>query len=228
MELINENGKCLIIATPIGNMNDVSNLTIEAIKKCDYLFCEDTRRTQKIIDHFSIKSVRYITYREDNERNRAGLGLKYLLEGKIIGIISDGGIPLISDPGYRLVSLAVANNIEIEIIPGPSAFLYGLIKSGIGPDNFWFVGFFPKKLKKIDEIVSIIKEHKITLIFYESPYRIKKTLNILKNKFENADIAVCRELTKKYEEIIRGKIENLSFDDLVEKGEFTVILRSRK
>ena len=192
-----EIGKCLIIGTPIGNLNNVTNLTIEAIKRCDYIFCEDTRRTKKIISHFNIKSPILISYREKNEKNRAEEGLKILLSGRTIGLISDAGMPLISDPGYRLVSLAVKNNIEIEIISGPSAFLNGLIKSGIGTDNFWFIGFFPRKKKKINEIIDIVQNHQITLIFYESPFRIRKTLGLLKERINSGQIAICRELTKK-------------------------------
>ncbi len=226
--MIMEQGKLKIIGTPIGTLDDVSDLMIKNIKDCDILFCEDTRKTLKLFNRFDIKGIELQTLRDDNEKYKVKKIIEKLKSGAIIGIVSDAGMPLISDPGYKIVRECEEIGIEIEVIHGPTAFMDALIKSGMPTDNFWFIGFFPNKKKKRDEILNIISQTSITLIFYESPFRIKKIIAYLKDHLVGMDIAVCRELTKVHETIIHNKLEKLEISDIIEKGEFVVILRRRK
>ncbi|MCD6578587.1 16S rRNA (cytidine(1402)-2'-O)-methyltransferase [bacterium] len=223
-----EYGKLKIIGTPIGNLNDVSDLMIKNIKECDILFCEDTRKTMKLFNKFNIKGIELKTLRDDNEHLKVKKVITLLESGSTIGIVSDAGMPLISDPGYKIVRECERIGIMIDVFHGPTAVLDALIKSGLPTDNFWFIGFFPAKKKKRSEILDIISEYPITLIFYESPFRIKKILKYLKEKLKKMDIAVCRELTKIHETIIHTELEKLEINDIIDKGEFVVILRRHK
>lgn len=220
-----------LLSSPIGNLQDISQRFIATLSILDLLLCEDTRVTGNLLGKLKIKlpTRRFDEHIENS--NYISEIIEELKAGKNIGLISDAGIPAISDPGYKLIRECVANNIKIENIPGPSAVTSALLLSGLPTDHFMFFGFLPKteahisqvfeKMKKINEI------QKTSFIFFESPFRVLKTLNILAATLLEANIAFCRELTKIHEEVLRGKpseiLEILSSRPVI-RGEITVVL----
>lgn len=223
-------GKLYIVATPIGNLEDITFRAISILKKVDLIACEDTRHTKKLLNYYKIKTPT-TSYHEYNEVEKSKKLLSDLKKGKNIAIVSDAGTPSISDPGYRAVKLAAENNVEVLSIPGSSAIVTALTSSGLPTDSFSFFGFLPKTKKNNLEFLEKIKDYEQTLIFFESPKRVVKSLNYMLNIFGNRNAALCRELTKIYEEITRGKIEELI--EVLErrkdvKGEFVLIVEGKK
>jgi 16S rRNA (cytidine1402-2'-O)-methyltransferase len=222
-------GKLYIVSTPIGNLEDITLRALRTLKEVDLIACEDTRVTKKLLFHYQIHKP-LTSYHEHNEREKAVELLSLLESGKNIAVISDAGTPGVSDPGYRLVSLASKKGIEVIPIPGPSAAVAALSVSGLPTSSFTFLGFLPRSDKKRREHLESVREYTQTLIFYESPNRVIETL---KNMFEtlgNRQVSISREITKMFEEILRGEISQLL--QILEKregmkGEFTIVLEGK-
>lgn len=219
------NGKLYIVPTPVGNLADITIRAIDVLKKSDLIVAEDTRVTQKLLNYYQIK-VKTVSYHKFNEDKRVVFVLKLLEEGKIISLVSDAGTPLISDPGFIIVNAVIKRGIKIEVLPGPSSILPSLLISGFNPKRFIFYGFLNKKdsirYREIKEIGNI----PYPVVIFESPFRIMKLLNEILDIIGNREIAVIKELTKLYENVFRGKINEVSLilnkENL--KGEFIVVL----
>jgi len=226
-------GTLYIVATPIGNLKDITYRAIEVLKSVDYILCEDTRVTGSLLNRYGFKTA-LLSFNEFNENFKSDSAINDLVTGKSIALVSDAGSPLISDPGYKLVRACILKGIKVEAIPGPSAAVSALIISGLPPDKFLFLGYLPKKpgqrkniLKSLSSILRsmVDKKLKATIIIYESPYRLTATLQDLREIFGNIDIIICRELTKMHEEVRREKIsESIDhFSNVTPKGEFTIL-----
>ena len=217
-------GDLYIVSTPIGNLNDVSKRSIEVLNDVDLIAAEDTRVTKKILSTYKIKN-KLITYNNFNEFNQSNKILKLLLDGNNVALVSDSGTPCISDPGYRIVNSALLNNIKVLSIPGPSSVISALSISGLPTDKFYFEGFLPKKkgLKKRLDFLSTLDA---TIIIFESPKRLVKTLIKIESIMGNRIISVCKEITKYYETTFLGDI--ISIIDTLEnksiKGEYVILV----
>ncbi|MFN4319875.1 MAG: 16S rRNA (cytidine(1402)-2'-O)-methyltransferase [Aquificaceae bacterium] len=201
-------GKLYVVATPIGNLKDITLRALEVLKEVNFIACEDTRRTLILLNHYNIKDKKLISYYEPKESVQVPKVLK-LLEKEDVALVSDAGMPSISDPGYRLIKACVEKGIPVEVIPGPSAVLTALVGSGLPTDRFAFLGFLPRKgLEKFFEEVKTYTD--TTLIAFESPNRLFKSLQDME-KVYGGDVQVCvaRELTKVHEEYIRGKLKDV-------------------
>ncbi|MCM8783841.1 MAG: 16S rRNA (cytidine(1402)-2'-O)-methyltransferase [Candidatus Omnitrophica bacterium] len=217
-----------IIATPIGNLKDITLRALEVLKSVDLIACEDTRRTKILTTHYGINKP-LLSYYEYNKIRRGKELIKLLKEGKDIALISDAGTPGISDPGAGIIKLAIENNIPITFIPGPTAFVGALVLSGFPTDRFIFEGFLPAKVGARKKRLESLKEEKRTVIFYESPHRLLKTLQDIKEIWGDCQICVVRELTKKFEEVVRGKVSDLiiCFQKNSPRGEFIIVLNKK-
>ena len=206
-------GNLYLVATPIGNLEDITLRALRILKEVDYIAAEDTRNTLKLLNHFEIKKPMISNHRH-NEENREDVRINMLKEGKNIAVVSDAGTPGISDPGEVIVKRAIEENINVVPIPGACAAINALITSGLDTKEFVFVGFLPlnKKLRK--EKLDEIKNERRTCIVYEAPHKMKESLKDLKDVLENRKIVLARELTKIHEEFIRGNI-----DEIIEKSE---------
>jgi 16S rRNA (cytidine1402-2'-O)-methyltransferase len=219
-------GILYLVATPIGNLKDITLRALDVLKEADLVACEDTRHSAKLLNHYGINKP-LLSFYSYNQFNRIPKIIEELKSGKKIALVSDGGTPGISDPGYFLVKEAVENNIPVVPLPGPNAAITALVASGLPSDGFVFLGFLkrkPGKLKK--ELLQAAASGK-TIIFYESPHRIKKTIAILSTIFDkNTKVVLARELTKIYEEFIRGSLEeiNTQLESKEILGEFVVII----
>ena len=215
-----------IIATPIGNLEDITLRALRVIKEVDLILCEDTRHTKRLLDKYEINTPT-MSYHQHSKLNKINKIVNLLECGKNLALVSDAGTPGISDPGNKLIEYLVENNIDVKIIPipGPSAVISALSISGFPTDNFIFLGFVPHKKGRQTFFENLAKEKK-TATFYESPHRIMKTLESLKKYIPEKEIAVCRELTKIYETIYRGKpdevAKKIASDEI--KGEFVVVV----
>lgn len=207
------NGKLYLVATPIGNLEDITLRALRILKEVDYIAAEDTRNTLKLLNHFEIKKPLISNHRH-NENDRENVLINKLKEGKNIAIVSDAGTPGISDPGEVIVKKAIEENIEVIPIPGACAAINALIASGLDTKEFVFFGFLPlnKKIRK-EKLEEIQSENK-TIIIYEAPHKIKDTLNDFRNIIGNRKIVLAREITKIHEEFIRGNI-----NEIIEKSE---------
>lgn len=212
-----------IVATPIGNLDEMTPRAIETLKAVDVIAAEDTRTTAKLLNHFSI-DTHTISYHKHNESQSTQGILKLLQEGKSVALVSDAGYPLISDPGQTLVSEVVKNEFPVVPISGSSAFINALVVSGIVTQPFSFLGFLENKASSIEKQLEPIKKLNHTLIFYLSVHRVEKTLKVVYDLLGNRQIALCRELTKKHEEIIRGSLEDILNTQLTLKGEFVLVI----
>ncbi|MCK5224473.1 16S rRNA (cytidine(1402)-2'-O)-methyltransferase [Candidatus Calescamantes bacterium] len=221
-------GTLTIVGAPIGNLASVDSLFAKALKQADLILCEDTRVTGKLLNLKGITPVKMMSYREENEERMAKKALEFLAQGLHIVLLSDAGMPLVSDPGYRLVHMATESGYDTSVVHGPSAFMEALLRSGFGTDRFVFLGFLPKKGKKLTEAVELMSGYDMTFVFYESPYRIRKTMKLLQDRLPESRYAICRELTKMHEEFLRGQLSQLNILDIKEKGEFTVVLRRER
>lgn len=222
-------GILYIVATPIGNLKDITLRAIETLKEVNYVLCEDTRVCAKLLNNYQI-STNMVSFNEFSEDKKQSAVISDLSRGKSIALVSDAGTPLISDPGYKLVREAVALGIKVESIPGPSSVISSLVISGLPPDKFTFIGYLPKSVGKKEKLLKSIKDGKgnlkSTTVLFESPFRLLKTLTSMQRVFGDIEIVVCRELTKMHEEINRGKISQLieRFDSNGVKGEITILL----
>lgn len=218
------NGKLYIVATPIGNLSDITFRALETLKSVDVIACEDTRHTLQLLNHFEIKKS-LVSYHGHSGRAKIEKILELISEGKDVALVSDAGTPGISDPGEPLIRAAIEAKIEIVPIPGPSAAITALSISGLSTAEFVFIGFLPHKKGRQTKLKEIAEE-KRTMVLYESPYRIKKLMGELLEYAGDREICVARELTKKFEETYRGKISEI-LPKIKEKGEFVVILEGK-
>ena len=217
-----------LIATPIGNLKELSPRAIEVINEMDIIAAEDTRNSFSLLNSFGIKKEMF-SLREHNEIEASQHLLKKIKEGKKVAYMSDAGYPGISDPGYLLVKEMIKNDIAVSTISGSSAFINALVASGLETKHFYFYGFLPAKESEAKEEISCLKDRKETLILYEAPHRIMKTLSLLKEGLGDRYICLARELTKLNEEYIRGNIsELLSLDESTIKGEIVLIIEGNK
>uniref|UniRef100_UPI001BCFC9EB 16S rRNA (cytidine(1402)-2'-O)-methyltransferase n=3 Tax=Enterococcus TaxID=1350 RepID=UPI001BCFC9EB len=197
-----------LVPTPIGNLEDMSYRSVRMLQEADFIASEDTRNTQKLLNHFEIHTPQKSLH-EHNYKERVPQLIALLKEGKTIAQVSDAGMPSISDPGHELVLACIKEGISVISIPGPTAGMTALIASGLVPQPFLFYGFLPRKKKEQKETLEKLKEQTATLIFYESPYRITATLTNFLDIFGNRQVVLCRELTKIHEEYLRGSTEEL-------------------
>lgn len=219
---------CYLVATPIGNLKDISSRALEVLKNVDYIASEDTRTTSNLLSYFGINKP-MISYHEHNEQGSSTKLIDLLKQGKSIAITSDAGYPGISDPGAIIVKHCIENDIPVSIIPGANAFLPALIGSGLDNNHFYFHGFLPSKpsarKKELEQLTNLT----CTLIFYESPHRIKETLNDLLTYFPNRKMSLVREITKLHEEYIYGTINEIAqIDESTLKGEMVIVIEGNK
>ncbi len=217
--------KLFVIPTPIGNLADITLRSIEALKSVDLILAEDTRTSSKLLKHYNVDTA-VESFHMHNEHKKLDSIINRLKDDIEIALISDAGTPGISDPGFLLVRECINNEVEVECLPGPTAFVPALVSSGLPCDRFSFEGFLPVKKGRTKRLKELSAETK-TMVFYESPHRILKTLNDLSNYFDvESQISVSRELTKLYEETFRGTIKESveHFDKNKPKGEFVIVL----
>ena len=222
-------GKLYICLTPIGNLEDMTYRTIRILNEVDLIAAEDTRHSIKLLNHFEI-SKPLTSYHEHNKDSKGGYLINKLLEGENIALISDAGMPGISDPGEDIIKQAIEHNIDIEVLPGATASITALVGSGLETAKFAFEGFLDRDKKVRRNQLEELKEERRTIIFYESPHRLKDTLKDMLKVLGNRRIAVNREITKKYQEIIREDIETVIniFNEKEVKGEFVLIVEGFK
>jgi len=223
-------GALYIVPTPIGNLEDITLRALRVLKECDLVACEDTRQSLKLLTHFSI-SKPLISFYSYNEHYRLSKIIDKLLSGKNVCLVSDGGTPAISDPGAVLVREALDKGIKVEALPGASAVITALVGSGLPTDGFVFCGFLKRKPGKMKKELFACAALGKTIVFYESPHRILKTVEICLEVFgEDAKMCLAREITKKFEEHIRGSVKEVLAEISVRKeilGEFVVIVNKR-
>jgi 16S rRNA (cytidine1402-2'-O)-methyltransferase len=196
-------GLLYVVSTPIGNLEDMTYRAVRILKEVDWIACEDTRTTRRLLEHYGIQT-RSISYHEHNEANRTEDLIARLQHGETGALVSDAGTPLLSDPGYRIVRAAVEAGVRIEAIPGPSALLAGLVVSGLPTDRFHFGGFLPPKQGQRIRVLESLRDEAATLIFYEAPHRILESLEDIAATLGEREVVVARELTKFHEEVLRG------------------------
>lgn len=201
-------GILYLIATPIGNLEDITHRAVRLLGEVDLIACEDTRHTRKLLNHYGI-STRTISYHEHNERERAAQLLKLLESGSNVAIVSDAGTPGISDPGFRLTQLAIEDGATVVSVPGPSALITALVASGLPTDEFLFAGFLPAKANARRSRLKELGSVPATLIFYEGPHRLAATLQDALEILGERNAVIARELTKMHEEIARGRLSEL-------------------
>jgi len=218
-------GKLYLVATPIGNLEDITLRAIRTLKEADVIACEDTRRTQKLLNHYEIRT-RTISYHEHNEMTRAPELIIDLEQGAHVALVSDAGMPVISDPGHRLVKLAIRHNIAVVPVPGASAFLAALAAAGLPVDKFRFLGFLPAKRTARQRSLDELKDAQKTLVFYEAPHRVVDMLRDVRRALGDRPVVIAREVTKAYEEFLRGSVSEVLEAMKVRppKGEITVLV----
>ena len=212
-----------LIPTPIGNLDDITLRAIDTLKSVDVVFCEDTRITRQLLNHLGINKKLIASHKFNEEMNSDKL-LKYLNDGNDVGLVTDRGTPIISDPGYELVKVAIANNYNVVSLPGPTAFVPALTVSGLSPQPFLFYGFLNNKNSKRERELESLKDYPFTMIFYEAPHRIIETLESMNKVLGNKNICISREISKRYEEVYRGKISDIIKDMVDVKGELVIVV----
>ena len=220
--------KLYIVPTPIGNLEDITLRAIKVLKKVDLILCEDTRRSKKLLNHLEI-DVPLKSHHKFNEHSEVSYIVKKIVEGSNMALISDAGVPGISDPGFLIVRTCLENNIEIECLPGPTAFVPALVVSGLPIDKFIFEGFLPAKKGRKTRLEKLALESR-TMVFYESPHKLLRTLLDFDNFFgSNRKISISRELTKLYEETLRGSIKEMVaiYSNKKPKGEYVIIVQGK-
>ena len=217
-----------IVPTPIGNLGDITLRALEALKRADKILCEDTRQTQKLLQRYEIQKP-LLSYHEHSSPEKTAAVLELLKEGQHLALVSDGGMPLVSDPGFQIVHAVLAEQLPREVLPGPSAVTTALVLSGLPTDSFSFMGFLSNKGQRRRHELEALAEREETLIFFESPFRIVKMLEDALAVFGDREAAVAREITKKFEEVLRGNLSEL-IQDLTQKprkGEMVVLVSGK-
>lgn len=214
-------GRLVVCPTPIGNLEDVTLRVLAALREADVVACEDTRRTRVLLDRYGVKG-KLVPYHEHNERARARELVARMREGTVVALVSDAGMPLVSDPGFVLVQACVAAGLEVEVLPGPSAALTALVASGLPADHWRFAGFLPRKRGALEEAFRAPE----TLVAFESPRRVASSLAVLAELDPRRPVAVCRELTKVHEEVVRGTAGELAerYAAAAPKGEIVLVV----
>jgi 16S rRNA (cytidine1402-2'-O)-methyltransferase len=218
-------GTLYVVATPIGNLADITHRALQVLTKVNLIACEDTRHTRKLLQHYGI-ATKTVSYHEHNEKQRAEELIEALQKGSDVAVVSDAGTPAISDPGFRLVRAAIENEITVVPVPGASALITALVAAGLPTDEFFFAGFLPSRTgarqSRLRELASI----PATLIFYEAPHRLAATLKDAHSILGERDAVVARELTKLHEEVRRGKLSELSehYSNKEARGEIVLIV----
>lgn len=216
-----------IVPTPIGNLEDITIRALNILKESDVIFSEDTRETAFLLKHYDISQKKLISSHKFNENENVEKLLFYLEEGKKVSLVSDRGTPGISDPGYSLIRKAIEKEYNVVCLPGATAFVPALVMSGISTDRFYFYGFLNSKKSKAKKELESLKKITVPLIFYESPHRINETLSLMYEIFNNRKAVIAREISKKFEEIIRSELKELvNLDSL--KGEIVIIIEGSK
>ncbi|MBF0709566.1 16S rRNA (cytidine(1402)-2'-O)-methyltransferase [Alkalihalobacillus hwajinpoensis] len=220
-----ETGKLYLVPTPIGNLNDMTFRAIQTLKDVDLIAAEDTRQSKKLTNHFEIET-RLISYHEHNKESSGYKLLERLREGQSIALISDAGMPAISDPGYEIVSACVAEEIPVIPLPGANAAITALVASGLPTQHFYYYGFLSRQKKERKIELQQLKTIPSPVLFYEAPHRLKEMMKAVLEVLGNREIIIARELTKKYEEFIRGSVEEVLrwFEENEIRGEFCVIV----
>jgi 16S rRNA (cytidine1402-2'-O)-methyltransferase len=218
-------GVLYLVSTPIGNLEDITLRAIRILKEVDLVACEDTRRTRILLSHYGIKTALTSLY-DEIERKKGEVLVEKLLGGQSLAYVSDAGTPLISDPGYHLVRIAVEAGILVVPVPGPSAVITALSVAGMPSDRFAFFGFLPEKAGRRQSFLQKLKTLSMTLVFYESPRRIVDSLKDIRAVLGDRDVAVTRELTKVFEEVIRGRVDDVvaKLEEQGVKGEITLLV----
>jgi 16S rRNA (cytidine1402-2'-O)-methyltransferase len=214
-------GRLIVCPTPIGNLEDVTLRVLSSLREADLVACEDTRRTRVLLDRYGV-SAKLVSYHEHNERARANELVKRMQEGATVALVSDAGMPLVSDPGFVLVQACVAAGLAVEVLPGPSAALAALVASALPADHWHFAGFLPRKRGELETLFGSPE----TLVAFESPKRIASSLGVLAELDAERPVAVCRELTKVHEEIVRGSAAEVAarYADAPPKGEVVLVV----
>ena len=221
------NASLYLIPTPIGNMDDITLRSIKTLEMVDFLLTEDTRITGVLLQHLNIKKKMYVN-NDHNEEKNFNLVVNALSEGKNVGLVSDRGTPVISDPGYNIAKKVIEKGYNVVGLPGATALIPALITSGLEPLPFLFYGFLNSKDSKLRKELEEIKKYKHTIIFYEAPHRINKTLENMKNILGDRKISISREISKRYEEIYRGNITDVMLELQDPKGEFVIVIEGNK
>ena len=216
-----------IVPTPIGNLDDITNRAIETLKRVSVIFSEDTRVTLQLLNHLNIKNklVHLDDHNEDNVKNQV---LSFLNDGKDVAIVTDRGTPIISDPGYKTVKFLKENGFNVIALPGACAFVPALVASSLPSEHFIFYGFLSNKEKKMRDELESLKDSEWSIVFYESPHRIQKTLLAMENIFGDRIISISKEISKLHESVYVGKISDVIDSELLLKGEFVIIVSPKK
>jgi 16S rRNA (cytidine1402-2'-O)-methyltransferase len=214
-----------VVSTPIGNLEDITLRALRVLKEADFVACEDTRHTGLLLRHYQV-SNRLVSYHEHNKLRRTPELLEMLRQGKAIALTSDAGTPGVSDPGFYLIRAAIGRGFRVIPVPGASALLSALVAAGLPADHFVFEGFLPKREGRRKRRLQALKDQERTIVLFESPHRVIRTLRLLADVFGDRPIAACRELTKKFEEVIRGRISEViaRLETAPIRGEFTLVL----
>lgn len=222
-------GKLYLVPTPIGNLKDITLRALEVLENVDLVAAEDTRQSLKLLNHFNIKKT-LISYHKHNEQGKSMDLIEKIKDGKSIALISDAGTPGISDPGSIIVLKCIEENIDFEVLPGATAITTALVYSGLDTSKFIFRGFLPRENKDKRIIMEELKDRKETLVFYESPHRIRETLEFLRSNLGNRRISICRELTKLHEQILRFSLDEAIgyYSEKDIKGEFVLIVEGKR
>ena len=221
-------GILYLVATPIGNLADITFRAVQILREVDFVICEDSRRSGMLLKHFELKKP-FRIYHDHTSKAKEEAIIRELQEGARAALISDAGTPLISDPGFGLVRGAIEAGVRVEAVPGPTAFVNALIASGLPTHAFTFVGYLPQKEKARRDALRTLADEERTLIFYESPYRILRMLEDMLNIFGDRPVSVSREMTKKFEETVRGMLSEILAHFAKKKilGEWVVVVKGR-
>jgi 16S rRNA (cytidine1402-2'-O)-methyltransferase len=222
-------GRLFLVGTPIGNLGDVSDRVRTTLASVDVIAAEDTRRTGRLLQAIGRKAT-LVSLFDANERERSHELLRHLRQGRSVAIVSDGGMPLVSDPGYRIVTAAIAEGIDVRVVPGPSAVVAALVVSGLPTDRFAFEGFLSKRSGERMRRLEAVRHDPRTLVFFESPLRVQTTLRDMLVALGDRRVAVCRELTKLHEEVTRGRISEVlaALGEADLKGEVVVVVEGER
>jgi len=213
-------GRLVVCPTPIGNLEDVTLRVLAALRAADLVACEDTRHTRKLLDRYGVTG-KLVSYHEHNERERSGELVAKMRKGSVVALVSDAGMPLVSDPGFILVQACIAAGLSVEVLPGPSSALAALVASGLPAERWRFVGFLPRKKGDLEKLLVSTAE---TLVAFEAPQRLASTLALLAGADPARPVAVCRELTKLHEEIRRGSAGEIAAHYAAERPRGEVVL----
>lgn len=224
-----KNGKLYIVATPIGNIKDISFRAVEVLENVDFIICEDTRVTNVLLRNYNVKKP-LLVYNDHSDQVMRNKILSLLDEGKNLALVSDAGTPLISDPGYKLIQALHKNNIIVNAIPGPCSVVAALSIAGVATDRFMFMGFLPSKVNAKSSVFAEVQAIKTTLVFFEASNRLLETLEVIEDYFANRKVAIVREITKIYEEVVKGSAVQVAqyFNNHPDKlrGEIVLIIDS--